>query len=175
MTFDINNLDLDNTLNNIGNINTGDPPAMMPASETNLLITELSKKLSCSQETAFVGTCLICQRGGTAKRAQGNIFVVIDGIRFELNLIRQVMNDNKIKSTLRQFARTHADKIFNISYRFGVEGDLAKKISRRYPSLDQLEKTWLSNFQMDNPNCPENVKNILMEHYEYLFPGKGQS
>ena len=38
--------------------------------------------------------------------------------------------------------------------------------------MTNTEKIWLSNFQMDNPNAPPNIKELLMNHYKTLFPGK---
>ena len=115
---------------------------------------------------------LICQKGGTAKKAQGNVYIIINGIKTDLSLIRQIMNELKLKFTLRQFARTYCNEIYKIASFFDIEGDLAKKIGRNYQNLSRDEKIWLANFQMDNPNCPEDIRNYLMEHFNSLFPGK---
>lgn len=82
------------------------------------------------------------------------------------------MKKKGLNFTLRQWARTNADFIFQVSSLFSLEGDLAKKIARNSPSITQEERIWLSNFQMDNPNCPQNVRDMLMSHYKTLFPGK---
>lgn len=174
MTFDFNKFDIDAGVKKILDLNAGDPPALMPDDEINKLITGVANKIGCSGDTAYIGVCLICQKGGTAKRAQGNIFIFLDGVRIDLAAIRQVMNDLKLRCTLRQFPRTHCDKIYQIASHFSIEGDLAKKICRRYQTLSSEDKIWLANFQMDNPNCPSNLRDYLMEHYDELFPGRGK-
>lgn len=90
----------------------------------------------------------------------------------DLKSVRECINSENLKYTLRQWARTNADLIQRICDHYGIEGDLAKKIARDRPEITHEEKIWLSNFQMDNPNCPENVRNLLMEHYRKLFPNK---
>lgn len=87
-------------------------------------------------------------------------------------MIRRIMRDRNLNFTLRQWARTYATEIFEVSSHFSIEGDLAKKVARNRPEITQEERYWLSNFQMDNPNCPQNIRDLLMEHYNTLFPGR---
>lgn len=69
MTFDLDSFNVEDGLKNIQAVNAGDPPALMSLDNTNALVDAVAKKGGCSPETAFIAISLICQKGGTAKRA----------------------------------------------------------------------------------------------------------
>lgn len=167
MTFDINDV-----LNEL-NINEDTPPAaMVSTEESQILIKGIATKLKCSENIAYGLLCIICQKGGTSKRAQGSVYAISDSYKLDLTQIRTIMKETGLKFTLRQWARTNASNIFKISAKYSIEGDLAKKLSREDESISTEEKYWMSNFQMDNPDCPSQVRKKLMEHYKKLFPEK---
>lgn len=56
---------------------------------------------------------------------------------------------------------------------FDIAGDLAKIITRNNPGISKSDAIWLSNFQMDNPNAPEEMRAHIKAHYENLFKKKG--
>lgn len=147
-------------------------PALVSKEDSDKFITLLAAKTKMDPVATFTGVCIICQKGGTSRKAQGTVYAVVNGIKMDLNLVRNVINELKIGFTLRQWARTYASEIYEVSQYFDIEGDLSKKIARNSPSVTAEERFWLSNFQMDNPNCPQNVRNMLMAHYKTLFPGK---
>ena len=84
-----------------------------------------------THKQAFVAISILCQKGGTAQRAQGNLYAIVDGKKLTLDDVRRVKDGGdgkeKLKLTMRQFARTYADKIYEISDRYGIPGDLYKK------------------------------------------------
>lgn len=145
------------------------PPALVPQNISAKLINLVARKLNCSPDTAFVIIATLCQKGGSAKKAQGNIFTIVDGVRVELNTIREIIKQNNLNITLRQWARTHATNIYIVCEAANIHGDLAKKLSRNRPDLQESDLIWMSNFQMDNPSCPENVRKLLLEHYNSMF------
>jgi hypothetical protein len=112
-----------------------------------------------------------------SKKAQGNIYAIVDGKKFDLTRLREIMGKNKLKYTLRQWARTNANLMATakICSHFDIAGDLAKKIYRDHRDLEDESKYWLSNFQMDNPTCPQELRNLLKAHYKNLFPDKGST
>lgn len=67
-----------------------------------------------NNQEIFVGICIICQKGGTAKKASGDIYSIINNKKLTLNEIRKAIESGKLRFTLRQFARTFATKIFEI-------------------------------------------------------------
>lgn len=146
--------------------------ALVSEEDSKTLIEAISKETQWNTTQSVTALAIICQKGGTSKKAQGTVYAIVDGKRVDLNMIREVMKKSGCKFTLRQWARTHAFDIYKVAAYFGIEGDLAKKIARNSPEVTQDEKFWLSNFQMDNNNCPQNVRDMLMKHYNNLFPGK---
>ena len=78
------------------------------------------------------------------------------------------------KISLRQWARTNATTIKRISEIYSITGDLYKKISRKYDNISSDDAYWLSNFQMDNPDCPPNIRTMILEHFHELFPGQNK-
>jgi hypothetical protein len=158
--LDINQEDLDKNLL-IGE----QAPALVSEDETKKIVMEVAKKYNCTNKLAYIGICIICQKGGSARKAQPNIFVSIGGKKIELGGIRNAISTLKSSVTLRQFARTHATKIYTICKHYGIEGDLQKKALRVHPNMSDDDKIWLSNFQMDNPDCPIHIRNFLIHHY----------
>jgi hypothetical protein len=139
-------------------------PALVSEEETKRIVMEVAKKYGCTEKMAFISICIVCQKGGSARKAQPNIFVVLDGKKIELGGIRSAITTLKSSVTLRQFSRTHATQIYKICKHFGINGDLHKKALRVQPNITDDDKIWLSNFQMDNPDCPLHIRNFLIHH-----------
>lgn len=132
-------------------------------------LKEVSNRTSLTEQKAFVAVSIISQKVGTARKAQKNIYAMVDNIRVELGLWREILNAQKNKLTLRQFACTYATKIHHICEYYGLEGDLAKKMSGMYLNLTQSDLFWLSNLQMHNVDCAQELRDTLMLHYKSLF------
>ena len=156
----------------INSIDSETNAALISEADTNYLVNAVAKAAIMEPEEAAGAIAIICQKGGTSKKAQGTVYAIINSKKLDLALVRRVMNDHKCKFTLRQWARTNANLIYEMCSAFSIEGDLSKKIGRNHPELGLEERVWMSNFQMDNPDCPANVKELLMAHYKGLFPGK---
>jgi hypothetical protein len=140
-------------------------PALASEEDATKVVAAVAKKHNCSMKTAVSAMYIICQKGGTARKAQPNIYATVNGTRIDLGSIRECITKLKISMTLRQFARTYATQIYTISAYYGVDGDLCKKAERIFPNILQSEKYWISNFQMDNPDCPQNIRNYLVNHF----------
>jgi hypothetical protein len=119
----------------------------------------------------LIAVSIICQKGGTSKNAQADIYANVDGHKVTLRDIRDVIRDKNFRFTLRQWARTYATQIHKIASRYSIIGDLAKIISRKHKTISQDDLYWLSNFQMDNDNCPIYLREYIIEHFNELFPG----
>jgi hypothetical protein len=148
------------------------PAAYVSANKGEILIKKVAEALGTSDQTAFVLICIICQKGGTAKKAQGNIYAVVNGKRLDLETLRKLMKTIGFDSTLRQWARTYCKQIFSICKIYDIPGDLAKKLGRSSDDLQADDLIYLSNFQMDNEDCPRRVKELLMKHYNEMFQKK---
>lgn len=154
------------------NVDKPTSAALVSEDDSKKLVEAIMSKHKMNQDETLAALAIICQKGGTSKKAQGTVYAVIDGKRLDLNMVRSVMKESGCNFTLRQWARTHSYSIYKVASFFGIEGDLAKKIARNSPEVTQDERYWLSNFQMDSANCPQNVRDMLMKHYKTLFPGK---
>jgi len=154
------------------NVNEPVSAALVSKEESDRFISEVAKTAGISNNQAFVALAIISQKGGTSKKAQGTVYAIVDGIRVDLNQVRKILKERGMTFTIRQWARTNAMDIFKVCSHYGIEGDLAKKIGRNDASITSEERIWMSNFQMDNPDCPDNVRNMLMRHYNSLFPGR---
>jgi hypothetical protein len=144
--------------------------------ETSLgFIKELASQKGLNLKTAFTATALICQKGGTAKRASGDISAVVNGKKVTLADLRNVIRSRNWNFTIRQFARANATFIHTISEHYSIPGDLAKKIMRNRENITINDSYWLSNFQMDNPSCPFELRDLLVQHYEQTFPDAGKT
>jgi hypothetical protein len=140
------------------------------------LIQSLATRKGVNTDVSLIAIAIICQKGGTSKKAVGSIYAVVDGKTFQLDEIRNTITStgNLKKISLRQWARTNASIIHTISENYGITGDLFKKISRKIDNISISDSYWLSNFQMDNPNCPQNLRNLILAHFHELFPGQNK-
>lgn len=146
--------------------------ALVSDADNKKLVAGVVEKCNMVEQEALASIAIICQKGGTSKKAQGTVYSVVNGKRLDLNMIRNIMRETGCTFTLRQWARTNATNIYEVAKIFDIEGDLAKKIARNSPEVTQDEKYWISNFQMDNTDCPQNIREMLLNHYKVLFPGK---
>lgn len=146
------------------------PAAKISSDDGNSVINAIADALDISSLTAFTLIVLICQKGGTSKKAQGDIYAIVDGKKLDLTTLRRIIQEKKLNITVRKWARTYAQEIFDFCCIHSIDGDLSKKIGRSHPNLSPEDKVWLSNFQIDNENCPERCRKMLVEHYETLFP-----
>ena len=143
--------------------------AIVSEEDSVKLVLELSKSKKMNAKQAFTAICIICQKGGTSKRASGTIYATIDGINVTLEDVRKCLDRGV---SLRQWARTNASAIQVVADKFSIAGDLAKIIMRKYSDVSSSDSIWLSNFQMDNMSCPENLRGYIREHFQNLFPKK---
>lgn len=146
--------------------------AKIEASDGETLIKAVSKDRKVDDANSFLAIAIICQKGGTSKKAQGDIYATVNGSKITLNDIRSIIKNQNMKFTLRQWARTYASPIHRVCELYSIEGDLAKILTRKDDSLNPSDLIWCSNFQMDNPDCPSNVRDHIKSHFSELFGKK---
>lgn len=58
-------------------------------------------------------------------------------------------------------------EIAQVAEAYQLPGNLSKKILRNHPTrtFTMEEKVWLSDFQVDNENCPEILRNFISETF----------
>lgn len=156
----------DNILNNIKLV---DSSAGSKASDnlTNLVINNLANERRCSVAIAQVAFCILCQQGATSARASGNLSVTLqehdDLIRFSTEDIRRACKQADNKITVRKVARSLGSSIYTICKNYNVDGNLAKKLNITDP-----DSKWASDFQDSNPDCPEHIRNKIVQHFKEI-------
>lgn len=111
----------------------------------------------------------LCQAGGTNRSAGGNVQYNLGTIQLTAVEFQKICQEFGGRGTARQFARTLCNEIHRIAEIFGIEGDLARQMLLDVPTMTTDMKIWCSNFQSENPSCPEEVRNWLKEDRKRRF------
>lgn len=122
----------------------------------------------------LVGIFATLQRGGTSRNKKSNVKIKFAEISFESKIINSYIIKANKNFTPRQFARYFANQIFDISKAHDLEGNCFVYISRNLPEYltnNREEKYWASDFQVENENCPLNIRNALNIRYNQKFRG----
>lgn len=138
------------------------------------LVDDVAKAYSCEPPKAYAGICCTLQGGGSNSNKRSKIKITIAGTQFESSKINEAIRKH-LKVSPRQFAKAIADDIFQVSKRHGITGNAYVSLRRFYSQLlteaTDAEKFWASDFQLDNPNCPEYIRNALRQRYIDKFSG----
>jgi hypothetical protein len=138
--------------------------------EVEQILDLITEKLTITDNNiTLILVAGVLQLGGSNQKS-GNAVTYNLG---EYSLSSQQLN-NFIKKivkngTNRQLARTIADEIAEIALAINIPGDLHTQMLLEYPNISDTEKAWCSNFQTQNPNCPENVRKWLVENFRSRF------
>lgn len=143
-------------------------------SQTDEIIESVAKYYDVPSHIALVGIFATLQRGGTSRNKKSNVRVRFAQTVFESKIINPYIVKANKSFTPRQFARYFADQIFDLAKAHDLDGNCYIYISRNYPDLltdNNEERYWASDFQVDNPNCPTNIRNALNMRYNAKFRG----
>lgn len=142
--------------------------------QTDQLIDSVAKYYNVPPHIALVGIFATLQKGGTSRNKKSNVKIRFSQTTFESKTINPYINKANKNFTPRQFARYFADQIFDIAKAHDLDGNCFVYISRNMPELlttSTEERYWASDFQVDNPNCPQNIRNALNIRYNNKFRG----
>jgi len=126
------------------------------------------KKLGSDTEVLILITGLL-QKGGSNRSAGNSIKYEFDGESLTAQELQGIITETQKNATNRQLARTLADEIAEIAVCLGIEGDLANQMRYEIPDITSDEAAWCSNFQTQNTNCPDRVRNWLVNNYKSRF------
>lgn len=153
-------------LKNVKNLNKFDDETV------DQIIDSISLNLSIPVENKEITWILITgilQLGGSNQKAGNSISFRIG----EYTLTSQQLSNNIKKiiknGTNRQLARSIANEVATIAMTLNIPGDLHSQMALEFPNLTESEKVWCSNFQTQNPDCPDNVRQWLVENYKSRF------
>jgi hypothetical protein len=129
------------------------------------VLTNFATKHELHINQALVVIALLFQSGGTNRSCDGNLQVNVFGKEIKLASLRKSLAECKLKACERKLARALATKIATISKELGIAGNLSKKISRSLPDREFTleQQVWLSEFQVDNQDCPESLRKLIFE------------
>lgn len=140
------------------------------------VVGEVARTYSCSHSVAYIGICSTLQAGGSNKNKRSNVKITIDKWSFESKKVNEIIAKHCKTLTPRQFARILGNDIFQISKKYGITGNAYISIKRYYPELllgtNIDERFWAADFQVDNQNCPDYVRNALRQRYADKFTKK---
>jgi hypothetical protein len=158
----------------LGSINCPHEEVILPRnsnltqSQAENCIASFASQQKLSINEAKVAIAILFQSGGTAKSCDGNLSINIFGQNIKLAYVRKALITAKCKGSERKLARYIATEISEISKKFEIPGNLAKKITRlisdRKFTLE--ESVWLSDFQVDNKDCPEILRKFISDSFE---------
>jgi hypothetical protein len=113
---------------------------------------------------ALVGISILFQKGGTTRACDSNLCAKFNNYDFKLGSFRKVLNDLKLSKSERKFARNLGTKIGLIAVELDLPGNLSKKIPILNPYIEfsRTELAWMSDFQRDNPDCPEKIRSLII-------------
>jgi hypothetical protein len=133
---------------------------------------EVAIKYKTSPGKAFAGICCTLQAGGTSRGKRSNIKIRLGDIDFESKTINEILV-RITKCSPRQIAKYLANDIVAVAEHYNVTGNAYIYISRYHPELllqqVENEKFWCADFQMDNPDCPEYIRNSLRVRFAEKF------
>lgn len=120
-------------------------------------------------QTALILMTIILQKGGTNRISGSPILAEIERKTLTSQQLTDIVKSVEKRATMRQLARTLATEIGTISEELNIPGDLANQMRVDVSNLSSEEAAWCSNFQTQNPDCPETVRHWLVQNYKERF------
>lgn len=133
---------------------------------------DIARHYNVPNNLAYIGLCSTLQAGGTNKNKRSNIKITIAGIGFESRKVNEFINRYCKNITPRQLARIISNDIYLVSKRYNITGNAYVSLKRFYPHLlieQEFERFWASDFQAENPSCPEYIRTALRHRYVDKF------
>jgi len=141
----------------------------LSASAVNTILESIKKKYLLNDAgDAIPVLAMLFQGGATARGCDGNMVISIYDKEFKLADIRKILKEASCNRAERKLARSLADQLHEVSVLMELDGNLYKKIQRTHldKKFDQSEKSWMSDYQADNPNCPLQIRNLIVETFQ---------
>lgn len=124
------------------------------------------QKLTINQAKTVIS--ILLQSGGTAKGCDGNLSITIFGQTIKLAYLRKALAEAKCKGYERKLAKYMANEIAQVCTALKLPGNLTNKVKRLNPDRQfKIEETvWLSDFQVDNEDCPELLRRFISDSFD---------
>jgi hypothetical protein len=146
------------------------PPRSLQLTKTqaDTIIDKFAQQQKLNINQAKVAISILLQSGGTAKGCDGNLNINIFGQTIKLAYLRKALAEAKCKGYERKLAKFMANDIAMVCTTLKLPGNLTNKIRRLNPDRQfKLEETvWLSDFQVDNEDCPELLRRFISDSFD---------
>lgn len=138
------------------------------------ILNGVAIEYNTSTNIAIIGIFATLQAGGTSDNRRSNVKITIEKIPFESSTINKIIKSKAKGITPRQFAKQFANDILKVSIKYQIRGNAYIYIKRFYnetlTGVDTANECyWLSDFQSDNPICPEYLKAALLKRFTDKF------
>jgi hypothetical protein len=111
------------------------------------------------------------QGGGKSNRNKVNIPFEYGGKSITTSQVNKYILNTLPNLKIRQVARAFGTEIAQRSELYGEKGFLLKQLNELYPEkwaniTHESKDYWAADFQHDNPECPEEIRDLLKLRYQ---------
>jgi hypothetical protein len=141
----------------------------LPEGMATAIVQRLQEQFKLKEyKDALTVIAVLFQQGGTARSCDGNMSTIIFSQEFKLADIRKILKQMSCNKAERKLARTLATSIQQIAYVMEIPGNLYSKIQKSdlNRTFTTEEKSWLSDFQSDNENCPVELRTLIIDTFK---------
>lgn len=139
--------------------------------QCNNIVSEIQRSCRDAKKPhVIIAISILLQRGATSPKTPGNKQISFGTATITVDTIRKACKNEKC--TTRQFARGMKNIVISVMENLGEaapDGNLAKLFKTDVKNVTKQELIWASDFQTYNENCPDKVKNWLLENYKERF------
>jgi len=135
--------------------------------QLNKILAKGNEKWKTGSEDTVAIISILLQQGGTAKSCDGNLTIQFKNKDYKLSQLRAILKEESLARNERKLARSLATQIYIVSCKLDLPGNLAKQIKLNFPQERILDDEiyWLSDFQTNNFDCPEHIRNLLNKNF----------
>ena len=121
-----------------------------------------------STEQALILLAIIFQKGGTTGLCDRTLEAEVQGKKLRLKTVRDCMRNVGLPRMERRLARSLATPIYEVCASLNIPGNLARAILNNEAAIltnvTDADKAWMSDFQSDNQDCPEAIRQLISNH-----------
>jgi hypothetical protein len=157
---------------------TTDNTKMIPSEQINQTLGLVRENYQLADDaSALYVTAISLQKGGCNSNKNTNIILTVDEKKIESKIIAGFIRQKCKNASPRQFARQLANEIFEISKHTKTSGNLKIRLEKLYTKqwndiIDPDKDYWASDFQSNNPKCPDGIKFLIRQNYQETFRKK---
>lgn len=148
-------------------------PKIVSKKEFEATVDAVAREFGTTPVLALSGMFACLQAGGSSNNKRSNVKITIGEVVFESKRVNTCIVKNCKGFTPRQFAKCFANQIFAVAKKLDIMGNAYISLTRFYSSqmTESIadEKFWCADFQIDNAQCPEYIREALRRRYTDKF------